>query len=202
MMRQERLRWIVAAVVVAGVGAIGLGGCRAGTPAADTRAAPTLAPGTAAVEAPAPATDGEPQPPIPITVRLQQAGFVTLVIDDAQGRRIRNLISETPLPAGVNTVYWDGLDDRRRDPDAAAHAVYHIPGALVEPGTYTVRGLMRQAVDLRYEFAVYNPGNPPWATPDRSSEWLTNHTPPGTVCFIPAGAAPVRPGRTIRRPRF
>ncbi len=137
----------------------------------------------------------EPQPPIPIRLRLREPGFVTLVIDDAQGRRVRNLISETPLPAGESTLYWDGCDDLRRDANAAAHAVYHIPGALVEPGEYTVRGLFRKAVDLRYEFTVYNPGDPPWRTPDRRSEWLTNHTPPGSICALPAGAAPVREGQ-------
>jgi hypothetical protein len=133
-------------------------------------------------------------PPIAVTFRLREPGFVTLAIDDADGRRVRNLVSETPFPAGANTVWWDGLDDLGRDPDAAAHAIYHIPGRFVAPGRYAVRGLVRQAVDLRYEFTVYNPGRPPWHTKSRKSEWLTNHTPPGTLCFLPAGAAPVREG--------
>src|SRR4029077_8177164 len=42
-----------------------------------------------------------------------------------------------------------------------------------------------------YEFAVYNPGQPPWVTGDTSSEWLTNHTPPSSLCFIPPGLVPV-----------
>ena len=141
-----------------------------------------------------PCAAAQDQPPIPITVKLSDASFVTLVIEDAAGRRVRNLISETPLPKGQTTLYWDGLDDLARDTDAAAHAVYNVPGKFVPPGQYTVRGLYRQAVDLRYEFAVYNPGNPPWKTKDASSEWLTNHTPPGTICFVPAGAAPPRGG--------
>ena len=89
-----------------------------------------------------PASDA-PHPPIPIKFSLKEAGFVTLVIEDASGKRVRNLVSETPFPAGDNTAWWDGLDDVGRDPEAASHAVYHIPGKLVRAGTYSVRGLFR-----------------------------------------------------------
>jgi hypothetical protein len=133
----------------------------------------------------------QPHPPIAVRFHLDQPAFVTLVIEDEHGMRVRNLVSETRFPAGNNVAWWDGLDDLGRDPNSAAHGVYHIPGKLVAPGTYTVRGLYRQAIDLKYEFAVYNPGQPPWATSDTSSEWLTNHTPPGSVCFIPPGLVPV-----------
>ena len=50
-------------------------------------------------------------PPIAIPFTLKQPGFVTLVIEDGQGKRIRNLVSETPYPAGTSVAYWDGLDD-------------------------------------------------------------------------------------------
>src|SRR4051812_40243592 len=70
-------------------------------------------------------------PPIPIRFTLAEQGFVTLVIEDAGGVRVRNLVSETPFPRGENTAWWDGLDDLGRDTDAAKHAVYHIPGKLV-----------------------------------------------------------------------
>src|SRR5690242_16258652 len=78
----------------------------------------------------------ELHPPIPIRFTLAEPGFVTLVIEDASGKRVRNLVSEAPFPAGENTAWWDGLDDLGRDPEAAAHAVYHIPGKLVAPGAY------------------------------------------------------------------
>ena len=47
-------------------------------------------------------------PPIAIHFTLKQPGFVTLVIEDEAGQRVRNLISETEFPAGENTAYWDG----------------------------------------------------------------------------------------------
>ncbi len=147
-----------------------------------------------------PPTGAAAHPPIPVALSLPEPGFVTLVIEDPNGMRIRNLVSETPFPAGANTVWWDGLDDRGRDPEAAAHAVYHVPGKAVAPGRYTVRGLFRQAIDLRYEFSVYNPGRPPWRTASTRSQWLTNHSAPGTLCFLPAGEAPVREGDSTPSP--
>jgi hypothetical protein len=146
------------------------------------------------------ATKQPPHPPIAVHFHLDRPGFVTLVVEDQNGMRVRNLVSETSFPAGDNIEWWDGLDDRERDPDSAAHAVYYIPGKLVSPGTYTVRGLYRQRIDLKYEFAIYNPGQPPWMTSDTSSEWLTNHTPPSAVCFIPAGRVPVHGQRDAGAP--
>ena len=124
-------------------------------------------------------------PPIPIRFTLKEPGLVTLVLEDAEGKRVRNLLAETPFPAGENTAWWDGLDDLGRDRDAAAHAIYHIPGQFVKPGTYAVRGLVRKELDLKYEMTVYHTGNPPWPTADRSGGWLADHSPPQSVVFVP-----------------
>jgi hypothetical protein len=142
----------------------------------------------------------EVHPPIPVTFTLKEPGFVTLVIEDAQGKRVRNLVSETPYPAGTQTVWCDGLDDLERDTNAAKHAVYHIPGRLVAPGTYRVRGLYRKEVSLKYETTVYTNGNPPWNNGTPTSQWLTNHTPPCAICFVPAGQVPVRDGAAAPSP--
>ena len=55
---------------------------------------------------------GPGDPPIPVTLSLPEPGIVTLVIEDSDGRRVRNLLSETPFPAGNHTVGWDGFDDQ------------------------------------------------------------------------------------------
>jgi hypothetical protein len=131
-----------------------------------------------------PKTEEEP-PPIPVKFSLPAPGFVTLVIEDAHGQRVRNLVSETPFPEGENTAWWDGSDDLLRDPQAAGHGVYHIPTRPVAPGTYKVRGLWRRPVKLRYEFSVYNAGKPAWETADKTGCWMTNHTPPTSMAFVP-----------------
>jgi len=129
-------------------------------------------------------------PPIPIHFTLQSGGYVSLVIDDPQGNRVRNLISDTWFPAGPNTAWWDGTDDLGRDPDAAQHGVYLIPSHFVTPGRYQVRGIYHKAIDLHYEFTAYSPGNPPWETVDGKGGWLTNHTPASSALFLPADKAP------------
>lgn len=151
---------------------------------------------TGAIPLPPPTPDA-PHPAIPIRFTLPKAGYVTLVIEDRQGHRVRNLVAETFFPAGANTAWWDGLDDLGRAPDAAAHGVYYLPGRLVAPGTYRVRGLWRQAVDLRYQMTVYNPGDPPWTTASPASNWLANHTPPEAMLFVPEAETALTPaGRT------
>ncbi|MEI8196123.1 MAG: hypothetical protein WCI73_09465, partial [Phycisphaerae bacterium] len=138
-----------------------------------------------------PAALVQTHPPIPIQFTLPEAGAVTLVIESSDGVRVRNLISETPFPAGRNVVYWDGSDDLERDAQAAGHGIYHIPTRLVSPGKYRVRGLYHQELQLRYEFSVYDgQGNPPWPTADNTGGWLTNHTPPSAALFVPADKAP------------
>jgi len=131
-----------------------------------------------------------PTPPIPVHFTLDAPAFVTLVIDDAKGNRVRNLVSDTQFQAGPNTVWWDGTDDLGRTPDAAAHGVYLIPTHFVTPGQYTVRGLAHKAIDLHYEFSVYNAGTPAWETADGKGGWLTNHSPPLAALFMPADKAP------------
>ena len=142
------------------------------------------------IEAPQAAANTEPNPPIPVRFTLDAPAYVTLVIDDAQGNRVRNLVSDTLFQAGPNTVWWDGADDLGRNPDAAAHGVYLIPTHFVAPGHYQVRGLSHKAIDLHYEFSIYNGGYPAWETVDHKGGWLTNHTPPQAALFVPPDKAP------------
>ncbi|UPK67585.1 hypothetical protein [Chitinophaga filiformis] len=127
---------------------------------------------------------------IPIQFTLKQAGYVTLVVENSEGIRVRNLVSETWFPAGKNTVQWDGLDDLGRDADAARHGVYNVPGKLVTPGQYKVRGLVRGAINAHYEMTTYSTGTPPWRTEDHTGAWLANHTPPQAALFVPGEASP------------
>lgn len=131
-----------------------------------------------------PETHDEP-PPVSIKFTLPEAGLVTLVIEDMENHRVRNLVSETPFLAGENTAWWDGSDDLLRDPEAAGHGVCHIPTRLVEPGTYQVRGLWHKPLKLHYEFSVYNAGKPAWRTADETGCWLTTHTPPTSIAIVP-----------------
>ncbi len=148
----------------------------------------TLRPlGDAPLESALPPAPAIPHPPIAIHFSLPRPAHVTLVIEDRKGKRIRNLIADTTFPAGDNTAWWDGTDDLGRDTGAARHGIYHVPGEVVAPGDYTVRGLYHTGLDLRYEFSIYNAGHPAWETADHTGGWLANHTPPSAALFVPAG---------------
>jgi hypothetical protein len=129
---------------------------------------------------------------IPIHFDLPDDGEVTLIIEDSRGKRIRNLISQSAFRKGPNTAWWDGTDDLTRDPEAYQHGVYSVPGHVVQPGTYTVRGVWHRPFEARYEMSVYSPGTPPWATADGTGGWMSNHTPTSSVAFVPAERSPTK----------
>ncbi|MGB9797046.1 MAG: hypothetical protein ACPLSK_00315, partial [bacterium] len=123
--------------------------------------------------------------PVPIRYNLPADGYVTLVIEKPDGTRVRNLIADYPRKKGVNIDYWDGTDDN---------------GHLVEPGEYLVRGLFHKELDVLYEFAIGNPGNPPYDDPASGrGGWLSNHAPPMAVACDEEGiyiSAPFAEGAT------
>jgi hypothetical protein len=143
-----------------------------------------LAQGTSLSSMVLPTNESEP-PPIPVRFTLPKPGVVTLVIEDEGGHRVRNLVSETPFPAGENVAWWDGSDDLLRDPEAFRHGLYHIPTRPVAPGNYQVRGLWHEPLALRYEFSIYTAGKPAWETADGTGCWLTTHTPPTSAAILP-----------------
>lgn len=144
-------------------------------------AAPAAAPALAA-------KDQAPEPVVvPVTFTLTKPQAVTVVVEDAQGKRVRNLFGAKEFPAGTHTVSWDGLVEAEMERVTIhGHYTYGIQKlALAEPGRYTARALVHDPVDIRYEFAVNTGGNPPWKTVDGMGGWLHDHTPPSDVVFIP-----------------
>lgn len=129
---------------------------------------------------------------IPIHFKLAEPGYVTLVIEDTAGIRVRNLISETWCPAGDNTVWWDGSNDWQRDEDAANHGIYSIPINFVSPGKYKVRGIFRKNISTHYEFSAYFSGTVPWTTPDHKGAWMANHMPPQAALYFDAEKSPTQ----------
>ena len=58
------------------------------------------------------------------------------MVDDDQGNRVRNLISETPFPAGKHVVKWDGLDDHVPVKEHAKLPVFRFEGKPVALDSY------------------------------------------------------------------
>ncbi len=106
---------------------------------------------------------------VPIEYTLDSDARVTLVIEDEDGRRVRNLIGGYPRSAGANVDYWDGLDDR---------------GRPVAPGTYRWRGLIHPGIDVRYRAHMMPHTNPPWRNAEGTGGWGADHTPPSDVAAL------------------
>jgi hypothetical protein len=147
-------------------------------------------PGADLATAVMPAEEAKEHPPIAVRFTMPEDGWATLVIESADGTRVRNLLADTFFSKGPQTAWWDGSDDLARDPGAAKHGLYYIPTQFVAPGEYRVRGLWRKKVSLTYEFGVYTAGRTPWETADRTGGWLSNHTPPCAVLFVPDAPGP------------
>jgi hypothetical protein len=129
-------------------------------------------------------------PAVSIHFKLQRAGFVTLVIDDADGKRVRNLVSESWYSAGENLITWDGKDDLGRYIATGNESQNAVTGNFVRPGNYVVKGLVRGAITPEYLFSPYTTGDPPWPTSDHKGGWLANHTPPMSALFVPENQSP------------
>lgn len=65
-------------------------------------------------------------------------GKATLVIEDANGRRVRNLISGATMPKGPRRVVWDGRDDA---------------GLPMAPGQYRWRAIAHAGLKPNYLFS-------------------------------------------------
>lgn len=105
---------------------------------------------------------------IEIPVDLPEGtSLFTVAIDDAAGRRVRNLVGGADPALYENSrrlghfVRWDGLDDA---------------GRPVPAGDYRVRTLaLGRALHGVYERCFYNPGTPPWSTADHTGAWAADH---------------------------
>ena len=109
---------------------------------------------------------------IPIYYTAEQDGFVTLVAEDAQGNRVKNLAFDYPVHTGTNVLAWDGT----------------ALNGIASPGRYQVRGLFHQSIVPHLQYSIYSPGTPPWPTADGTGAWLADHTAPASALFLPEGS--------------
>jgi hypothetical protein len=103
---------------------------------------------------------------VPIAYQLAAKSDVTIAIDDAKGRRVRNLFGQYPRDAGAVTDRWDAVDDQ---------------GNPVPPGEYTATVLHHRPVALKLFNSVYSSATPPWPTEKGTLLWGSNHGHPTSV---------------------
>ncbi len=100
---------------------------------------------------------------IPVNYEMPFDGFSTIVIEDGDRNRVRNLFNNQPTKSGKNTSFWDARDEW---------------GDVVPLGNYRWRGLAHKGVHANYQFHFNSPGNPPWRTSDGAGAWGADHSNP------------------------
>ncbi len=116
------------------------------------------------------------EPPLSIKFTLPENRTVSMAVDGADGRRLRNFPARLEMSAGEQSVGWDLKDDS---------------GAFVLPGTYTWKALTNPGLRLKYEMTPYpnvsmlTPDNSPWLNgPSGPGGWMADHSPPRAVCAV------------------
>ncbi|MDK3162343.1 sugar-binding protein [Kamptonema cortianum] len=116
----------------------------------------------------------------------------TVVIDDSQGRRVRNLLSnarveeylvETKDGKKIVEALWDGRVEGEFDKDRNIFV-----GEIAPAGEYSVRAVAHSGIGVVHAGSFYNPGTPPWPTADKKGGWGFDHGAPVAVGAMPKGA--------------
>jgi len=114
---------------------------------------------------------------VEIPYELASDARVTIVVERADGTRVRNLVADVPRKAGRNVEVWDGRDDR---------------GLGVPVGAYRWRGISHaDEITANWLGAFYSPGSTPWKQHTRpggwnlrasgAGGWLSDHAAPWCV---------------------
>ncbi len=114
--------------------------------------------------------EAAPEGPVEIAYTLDKAQRVTIAIDKAQGKRVRNLIASVARDAGAQIEKWDCLDDN---------------GQLVQLGDYTYKALRHDGLHVTYQGSFASPADPPWNVTNGKGQYYGDHTAPEAVCFGP-----------------
>ena len=104
--------------------------------------------------------------PVKISYNLPYDARVTLAINDATGKRVRNLIPAQQRKKGKNTERWDGLDDA---------------GTPVPPGRYNYTAIYHNGIHTNWIMSFANPGNPTWDTKDGKGAYYGDHASPSAT---------------------
>ncbi|WP_269523289.1 FlgD immunoglobulin-like domain containing protein [Coraliomargarita parva] len=112
-------------------------------------------------------------------------GKATVVINDASGKRVRNLVTGATFSSGRQTAIWNGLDEQ---------------GNLVAPGEYQWQLVTHPGITPEYKMSYYSPGHPGWRD-GPTSMWLGDHSAPEAAVsngeLIALGCALAESGNNI-----
>lgn len=114
------------------------------------------------------APSSAPAAPSPFAIKYEQpfAGQMAMVIEDAQGRRVRNLVAQVERTPGEQIEGWDLKDEA---------------GITVPPGEYKFKVLTAPPLELKFALTAIPTaptlsGNVPWQRGESGPDgWLADH---------------------------
>jgi hypothetical protein len=89
---------------------------------------------------------------IPVKLTMPEDGYVSMLLRNADGVVVRNLLNAEPMAMGEHTVSWDGL----------ATPIWRTPGAMLPADDYTWQAIWHKGIGLRLRGWAGNSGNAPW----------------------------------------
>ena len=114
------------------------------------------------------------EPQFKIGLTLPEKLIVSLAVDDAAGKRVRNFPARIEMNAGAQPVGWDLKDEN---------------GGFVAPGSYTWKAITHPGLTLKYEMTPYpnvemvTKANSPWLNGQSGpGGWMADHSAPRAVC--------------------
>ncbi len=114
-------------------------------------------------------------PPYAIEFEMPEDGIASFVVNDADGKRVSNIMARRKLEKGNQNVFWDLQD---------------LSGQYVSPGKYNLVGMLSKKLKLKYKMTPYpnvetnNDGtsNTPWRNGHSGTGgWMADHSAPSSV---------------------
>jgi len=87
-----------------------------------------------------------------ITLKMPDDGYASLIIKNADGVTVRQLVNAEFLKKGTHGIPWDGL----------TNPAWKTPGTPVPPGTYTWSAIWHKGVNLKLRGWAYHGSSDPW----------------------------------------
>ena len=107
---------------------------------------------------------------MPVAFEMPQDGYVSLIIRNAEGQVVRQLLNCAFYVKGKHEVKWDGL----------SNWAFRTPGTPVAAGNYTWSAIYHTGIGLRLRGWACNAGSAPWDASD-TTNWGGDHGVPVTA---------------------
>ena len=106
-----------------------------------------------------------------IALDMPEDGYASLVVKDAGGTVVRELLTAERLSKGKHEIPWDGLTTPN----------WRVPGEVVPAGSYTWSAIYHAGIGLRLKGWAANGGRTPWDYPAGRGNWGGDHGLPASV---------------------